>query len=284
MSDIWTGRIKALCNIMTDLDIKVELCFSGIILKYKGYTKSTSIASIESLPTAIKFVEEFQEHVYNCEATRFKERVQQLANDFRGIFNIGTIGNIDVPPKPRKYFSDFLTPAVEAFRKGQPVSSSCNAKEQFDKCRSDGVESVCPDNVSHEELEKKLKKEPLVVDEIADSVWRPGCKPPKASTQGNLWTPFDTNNPCHTAMTSNRIIEWDWFEGLVRKHIREYTVPQYGDYPNDQMTTASKEDIIHNMKRYINRALTNARPEEAERDIIKIAHYCAILLSKMRGV
>jgi hypothetical protein len=79
--------------------------------------------------------------------------------------------------------------------------------------------------------------------------------------------------------------EWKEFSDQILEHIEAYTVPQYGDYPSDQMTTASIEDIKHNLKRYINRMSTNARGEqEAIRDLKKIAHYAGIAWGKrVRG-
>lgn len=68
----------------------------------------------------------------------------------------------------------------------------------------------------------------------------------------------------------------------VLDHIENYTVPQYGDYPEDQMTTASIEDIKHDMQRYLNRMLSNSRgKEETKRDMMKIAHYAQIARDKM---
>lgn len=77
---------------------------------------------------------------------------------------------------------------------------------------------------------------------------------------------------------SERQSQWAIFANLVGKHIDKYTVPQYGDYPNDQATTFTDEEIISQFKRYVNRLNSNARgPEEAERDLFKIAHYAALL-------
>ena len=62
------------------------------------------------------------------------------------------------------------------------------------------------------------------------------------------------------------------------EHIEEYTIPQYGDYPDDQMTTWEDRDFIVQLRRYINRAESNARGEvEAQRDLLKIIHYAATL-------
>lgn len=81
---------------------------------------------------------------------------------------------------------------------------------------------------------------------------------------------------------SNRAKEWQAFSEGVLEHVNVYTVPQYGDAPNDQMTTASVDDIKHNLTRYINRIGSNARgTEESLRDMIKIAHYACILHGKL---
>ena len=77
---------------------------------------------------------------------------------------------------------------------------------------------------------------------------------------------------------SKRFIQWVRFAGLVGCHIDNYTVPQYGDYPDDQATNFTDEEIISQFKRYVNRLNSNVRgAEEAERDLFKIAHYAALL-------
>ncbi len=83
---------------------------------------------------------------------------------------------------------------------------------------------------------------------------------------------------------SNRGEEWVTFAGRVLEHVEQYTVPQYGDYPDDQMTHSSIEDIRHDMTRYANRMTSNARgQEEALRDMMKMAHYACIAYSKIKG-
>jgi hypothetical protein len=83
---------------------------------------------------------------------------------------------------------------------------------------------------------------------------------------------------------SRRGVEWDEFAKLVYEHIESYTVPQYGDAPDDQASRFTEHDIAVNMQRYVNRLESNQRgPEEAQRDLLKIAHYCAILFYK-RGL
>jgi hypothetical protein len=81
--------------------------------------------------------------------------------------------------------------------------------------------------------------------------------------------------------TSVRGVEWADFAALVMQHIEEYTVPQYGDAPNDQASGFSAHDIAVNLQRYVNRLESNRRgKEESQRDLLKIAHYCAILYFK----
>ena len=81
---------------------------------------------------------------------------------------------------------------------------------------------------------------------------------------------------------SNRGHEWLEFSDAVFGHIEEYTVPQYGDSPDDQASSFTVDEIKMNMKRYVNRIGTNARgPNEAIRDSIKLAHYSCMLFNKL---
>jgi hypothetical protein len=80
---------------------------------------------------------------------------------------------------------------------------------------------------------------------------------------------------------SMRCKEWNNFSRIVAQHIEGYTIPQYGDAPDDQASKFTEHDIAVNMQRYVNRLESNARgPEEAQRDLLKIAHYCAMLYFK----
>jgi len=85
----------------------------------------------------------------------------------------------------------------------------------------------------------------------------------------------------------NRIDEWVEFSKAVDNHIRSYTIKQYGNInmddsnKGDQLQNASLEDLQVNMKRYVNRMLTNSRGEtEAIRDLLKLAHYSAVTWGK----
>lgn len=81
---------------------------------------------------------------------------------------------------------------------------------------------------------------------------------------------------------SNRAKEWEGFSGEVTDHIENYTVPQYGDAPDDMVETFTPADIKANLLRYVGRIGYNARgPEEAKRDALKIAHYACLLAGKL---
>jgi len=75
---------------------------------------------------------------------------------------------------------------------------------------------------------------------------------------------------------------WQEFQALVAGHIEHYTVPQYGDWPDDQLSDFTARDIVVNMQRYLNRVDSNARgPAEAARDCLKLAHYACELHRKI---
>jgi len=76
--------------------------------------------------------------------------------------------------------------------------------------------------------------------------------------------------------------EWEIFQEKVRDHIADYTIPQYGDAPNDPITEFTPEHIGKEIKRYCDRIGTNARGgEEAKRDMLKIAHYACVAYHKL---
>lgn len=80
---------------------------------------------------------------------------------------------------------------------------------------------------------------------------------------------------------SNRLEEWRNFSAQVENHIENYTVPQYGDLPDDPLSAFTEADILTQMGRYLSRAQTNARGfEESQRDLLKIVHYAGVLYTK----
>jgi len=83
---------------------------------------------------------------------------------------------------------------------------------------------------------------------------------------------------------SKRGDQWTQFAyDEVYKHIEDYTVPQYGDMPHDQVSEFTVEDFKTNLKRYVNRIGVGARgKKEALRDCLKIAHYACLLYFKLK--
>lgn len=80
-----------------------------------------------------------------------------------------------------------------------------------------------------------------------------------------------------------RLQEWWNFSDDVEEHIQEYTIPQYGDYPQDQLTTTTNECIVHDMKRYLNRFGKGQRGiKEAMRDMLKVAQYAGVLYNRLQ--
>jgi len=74
---------------------------------------------------------------------------------------------------------------------------------------------------------------------------------------------------------------WQKFSQKVLTHINEYTVPQYGDWP-DQMSTYDIDTLINHIQRYVSRVKTNARGLETSiLDSIKIAHYASELHDRL---
>lgn len=77
---------------------------------------------------------------------------------------------------------------------------------------------------------------------------------------------------------------WLDFCKAVENHIECYTVPQYGNYPEDPVTAMSKEIIESNINRYRNRVRTNQRGiVDSIRDCYKIGHYLQILKAREGG-
>ncbi|MHA1481929.1 MAG: hypothetical protein ACTSQA_00640 [Candidatus Heimdallarchaeaceae archaeon] len=81
-------------------------------------------------------------------------------------------------------------------------------------------------------------------------------------------------------MSSERAAQFRLFAFLVECHIEKYTVPQYGDKPNDIVENFTQEDINTQIKKYTGRINSNARGErDSLRDCLKMAHYACLLHS-----
>lgn len=83
-------------------------------------------------------------------------------------------------------------------------------------------------------------------------------------------------------LNSIRGQQFEWFANQVIEHIETYTVPQYGDYPNDQVEEWTPELCIAQISKYSARFGKNSREGQELLDLIKIAHYAQIAYSKMK--
>ena len=76
---------------------------------------------------------------------------------------------------------------------------------------------------------------------------------------------------------------WVIFATVVGSHLREYAVPQYGDYSDDQLSTWNADQCTKQIGKYISRMDSNARGEQEKlTDLLKIAHYASVAWMKLR--
>lgn len=83
-------------------------------------------------------------------------------------------------------------------------------------------------------------------------------------------------------MTAQRTKDWNEFATKVADHIENYTVPQYGDAPNDNVESWSSQDCIAQIQKYAARFGTNQRAGQEELDLMKIAHYAQLAMCKLQ--
>jgi len=77
-------------------------------------------------------------------------------------------------------------------------------------------------------------------------------------------------------------LTWAQFSAIVLDHIENYTVPQYGDLPDDNASTWTIADCLKQIQKYANRMGKNQRGENDGRlDLLKICHYCCIIWGKL---
>ena len=73
---------------------------------------------------------------------------------------------------------------------------------------------------------------------------------------------------------------WMEFAFKVLLHVEEYTIPQYGDKGQDQITDWSAEDCLIAVKKRIARYGRNSREGQQELDFMKMAHEIQIAAEK----
>lgn len=82
---------------------------------------------------------------------------------------------------------------------------------------------------------------------------------------------------------SKRGEDWILFAIVVLDHIENYTVPQYGDKNEDQVTNWSLQERVNQITKYAFRQGKNAREGQDELDLVKIAHYAQLSHNKLKG-
>lgn len=81
---------------------------------------------------------------------------------------------------------------------------------------------------------------------------------------------------------SKRGAAWVAFAEEVLRHIEGYTVPQYGDKGEDQVTDWTAGECFKQVKKYEARFGRNAREGQQELDLFKSAHYVQLTCEKYR--
>ena len=80
---------------------------------------------------------------------------------------------------------------------------------------------------------------------------------------------------------TKRGVEWKEFAERVLIHVDTYTVPQYGDKGEDNVTKWNSVDCIFTLGKYIARFGRNSRKGQAKLDMLKIAHYACLIYNKL---
>lgn len=80
--------------------------------------------------------------------------------------------------------------------------------------------------------------------------------------------------------TTKRGEQFISFAECLLQHIEQYTVPQYGDAPNDLVEDWSVDDCLRQIQKYTKRQGKNARKDQDGQDLMKIAHYAQLAWSK----
>ena len=83
-----------------------------------------------------------------------------------------------------------------------------------------------------------------------------------------------------TKELSQRGKNWIEFSSDVLLHIENYTIPQYGDKGEDQISEWDVEDCLKAVKKRIARYGRNSRDGQQKLDFLKMAHEIQIAFEK----
>lgn len=79
-------------------------------------------------------------------------------------------------------------------------------------------------------------------------------------------------------MKSKRLDDVKSFCEQLLHHVEHYTIPQYGDYPDDYLSRMTVTDCMKHIQKYVirnDRGKVNGGAPRQCQDMLKIAHYAA---------
>ncbi len=82
---------------------------------------------------------------------------------------------------------------------------------------------------------------------------------------------------------SKRHVQFIEFSEIVKDHINNYTIPQYGDAPTDEVEQWTADQCVTAIQKYTKRFISSRRGRlETLRDMVKIAHFAQLAFDKMK--
>jgi hypothetical protein len=81
-------------------------------------------------------------------------------------------------------------------------------------------------------------------------------------------------------IAKDKLTQWRQFSAIVEKHIKNYVVPQYGDFPDKTIKKYNNIKIQAKLEAYVDRIGKSSRGRaDGVRDAVKIAHFAMYLFS-----
>jgi hypothetical protein len=87
--------------------------------------------------------------------------------------------------------------------------------------------------------------------------------------------------PVAPSTLSVRGADWNRFSERILRHVENYTVPQYGDAPHDEVESWTAADCVRAVKKYAARHGKNSRAGQDKLDLLKIAHFAQLAYDKI---
>jgi hypothetical protein len=115
------------------------------------------------------------------------------------------------------------------------------------------------------------------------TVWLEPAEPPSPSvTERTSDDELDRAGATLTLYaTTRRGANWLIFAAIVLRHVEGYTVPQYGDEGEDQVSEWTAADCVTAIRKYAARFGRNTRDGQDRLDLLKIAHFASMAAEKL---